>query len=190
MAKTETTPKKPKGPSPFEQVIKDHLDRVASEDPQFAEKYNAGLAGKKDIAACCRFITSEVRKTGRQGFTDDEIYGMAMHFYDEESIKAPDNAPQATVVVNREIQLSAEEVKQIREKARLEAEEKVRREELARIEAERKKAEERARKAAERAKQKEEARRAAEAARKEAQKKEQKRLEEEDLLFRFDIEED
>ena len=53
---------------------------MASEEPQFAEKYNAGLAGKKDIAACCRFITSEVRKmreaqqnyfrTRRKGYLD------------------------------------------------------------------------------------------------------------------------
>ncbi len=181
---------KEKGLNPYERVIKDHLDKVASGDPQFAEKYHAGLSGKKDIAACGRFVINEVKKTGREGFDDAEIYGLAVHFYDEEAIEAPASAPRAKVVINHEIQLSAEEMQKIREKARAEAEEKVRKEELARIEAERKKAEERARKAAEKAKKKEEERKAAEAARKEAQKKEQKRLEEEDLLFRFEIEED
>lgn len=176
--------------NPFETTIKAHLDKVAAEDPHFAEKYAAGLAGKKTIESCAKFIINQVEATGRQGFADDEIYGFAIHYYDEESIQAPASAPRATVVINHEIQLSAEEVKKIREKARAEAEEKVRKEELARIEAERKKAEERARKAAEKAKKKEEERKAAEAARKEAQKKEQKRLEEEDLLFRFEIEED
>jgi len=175
-------------PNPFETTIKAHLDKVAAEDPQFAEKYRAGLAGKKDIAACGRYIITQVRKIGREGFTDQEIYGMAVHFYDEEDLTAPGSAPGCKVVVNHEIQLSAAEVKKIQDDARREVEEKVRREELARIEKERQEAEKRARKAEEARKRAEERRKAKaeeEAARK---AEERRRLDEEDLLFRFDME--
>lgn len=175
--------------NPFETAIKAHLDKVAAEDPQFAEKYKAGLAGKKDIKACCDYIIVEVHKTHRKGFSDSEVYGIATHFYDEEGITAPGNVPQCNVVVNHEIQLSAQEVKKLRDSARKEAEEKVRKEELARIEKERQAAEKRAKKAEEarkRADDRRKAKAAEEAARKAA---ERKRLDEEDLLFRFDMEE-
>lgn len=126
----------------FELAIRSHLEKVASSDEVFREKYEAGLSDKKDIKACCNYICEEVRKTGRRGFADDEVYGMAVHFYDEESITPSGKSVGCTVVVNHEIKLSAEEVKKIREDARKEAEDKVRREEIARIENERKKAEE------------------------------------------------
>ena len=170
----------------FEKTIKAHLDKVAAEDQVFAEKYQAGLAGKKDIKSCCDFIILEVQKSRRRGFADDEIYGMAVHYYDEADIAAPDKAPQCQVVVNHEIQLSAAEVKKIQEDARREAEEKVRKEELARIEKERQAAAKRAEAAEKRRKAAEEKRKAEEARKRE----ERRKLEEEDLLFRFDMEED
>lgn len=67
----------------FEQTIKAYLDRRAAEDTLFAERY-ANPA--KTISQCCNFIISEVRKTGRKAFADEEIYGMAVHFYDEANI--------------------------------------------------------------------------------------------------------
>lgn len=151
----------------FEKSIKAHLDNRAKGDEPFAEKYNEGLAGKKSIAACCNYIISEVKKTGRSGFTDDEIFGMAVHFYDEKKIAAPSKNTHCKVVVNKEVKLTAAEIKKIQEEARREAEEKVRKEELARIDKERKAAAERARKAEERRKaedvrKKEEAKRRAE----------------------------
>lgn len=82
----------------FEKTIKAHLDRMAAADARFAAKYRDG---GKSVGDCCRYIISEVKKTGRSGFTDDEIYGMAVHFFDEEDVKAPDTVPQARVVVSR-----------------------------------------------------------------------------------------
>lgn len=168
----------------FEKALKAHLDKVAEQDPQFAEKYAAGLAGKKDIKSCGDYIILQVEQSRRKGFTDDEVYGMAVHYYDEEGITAPARAPQCHVVVNHEIQLSAEEVKQIQREAREKAEAKVRKEEEARIEKERKAAEKRAEAAEKRRKAAEEKRKAEEARKAE----ERRKLEEEDLLFRFDME--
>lgn len=136
----------------FEITIQEYLEKYASGDEAFAEKYREGLAGKKDVKSCCAYIIGQVKKTGRQGFTDDEIYGMAVHYYDERSIKPAQGSHNCKVVVNKEVKLSAEEVKRIQEAARKEAEDRVRREELARIEKERKQAEERARKAEEKRK--------------------------------------
>lgn len=168
----------------FEKTIKAHLDGVAERDPDgFGAKYREALARedkKKDITRCCNFIIEEVRKSGRRGFTDDEVFGMAIHFYDESNVTGPDKAPGGQVVVNHEVKLSAEEVKKIQESARKEAEEKVRREELERIEKARKAAEERARKAEERRKE--------EAERKAAEAKEKARME--GCLFLFEDEED
>lgn len=65
---------------PFAEAIKSYLDRRAAEDPQFAESY---ANPKKNIGECCDFIVSEVRKQNRTAMTDDEVYGLAVHYYDE-----------------------------------------------------------------------------------------------------------
>lgn len=47
-------------------------------------------------------------ESGRKGFADDEIYGMAVHYYDEDNIK--DVKPiDGRVVVNHTIELTDEE---------------------------------------------------------------------------------
>lgn len=75
----------------FETVIKAYLDNRAAQDPQFAVKY---ANEKKSIEECCKFIEAEVcdliaNKRGAQsyGMTDDEVYGLAVHYYDEADIK-------------------------------------------------------------------------------------------------------
>lgn len=65
---------------PFAEVIKSYLDRRAAEDPQFAESY---ANPKKSIGECCDYIVSEVRRQNRTAMTDDEVYGLAVHYYDE-----------------------------------------------------------------------------------------------------------
>lgn len=69
--------------NPFEKAIKAYLDRRAAEDQQFAERY---ANTSKSIPQCCNFIISEVRKTHRTAFADDEVYGLAVHYYDEANL--------------------------------------------------------------------------------------------------------
>lgn len=146
----------------FENAIREYLDVYAAGDEAFAAKYRDGLAAKKDITSCCNYIIATVKKTGRTGFTDPEIYGMAVHYYDEKSI-APSTAKAACkVVVNKEVKLSDEEVARIREAARKEAEDRVRRDELDRIEKERKAAQEKVRRAEEKRKAEQERKKEAE----------------------------
>ena len=88
--------------TPFENAIKEYLDARAKEDVKFAEKYSNG---KKSIEECCRFILGEMRKkakSGMYGATDAEVFGLAVHYYDEEGIKVETNV-SAEVVINREM---------------------------------------------------------------------------------------
>ena len=85
-----------KGTETFQKVIKDYLDKRAKDDELFASFYPNP---KKSVEECCDFIINEVKKSGRQGFCDEEIFGMAVHYYNEEDIKV-EKAPACTVVVN------------------------------------------------------------------------------------------
>ena len=69
-----------------------------------------------------------MQKSGCNGFEDDEIFGMATHYYDEEEIEVgkPINCQ---VVVNHTVELTEEE----KEQARQDAIAKLRDEEMAKM---------------------------------------------------------
>lgn len=133
--------------TPFENAINEYLDARAKEDVKFAEKYSNG---KKSIEECCRFILGEMKKKaagGMYGATDAEVFGLAVHYYDEEDVKVEKNV-SAEVVINRE--MTEEEKLQLErskdtEKKRIE-EDNRRREELKKRTAEDKKRKEQERK--------------------------------------------
>jgi hypothetical protein len=69
----------------FKQAIKAYLDKRAEEDSLFAPKY---ANEKKSIDECCSYIMGEARKRGNAiAISDEEVYGMAAHYYDEDDIK-------------------------------------------------------------------------------------------------------
>jgi len=71
----------------FEEAIKKYLDQRAAEDPQFAEKY---ANPKKTVAECCKFIVGEAfakKENNISCLPDAEVYGLAVHYYDEDDIK-------------------------------------------------------------------------------------------------------
>lgn len=90
-----------KGTKFFEETIKAYLDKRAKEDELFAKAY---AKEEKSISECCNYILQEVEKSGRSGFADEEIYGMAVHYYDEENIKAKEMPSNVRVVVNHKIE--------------------------------------------------------------------------------------
>lgn len=85
-----------KGSETFKKIIKAYLDKRAAEDELFAKDY---AKPGKNIDDCCDFIISEVKKSGRQGFDDDEIYGIAIHYYNEEEVSFTKNQ-NCTIVTN------------------------------------------------------------------------------------------
>ena len=115
----------------FKQTIQTYLENRAKSDELFAASY---AKPNKNIDECCNFILSEVQKSGCNGFSDEEVFGMAVHYYDEDDIKnvKPVNA---RVVVNHVVELTEEEKKAAKEAALKEYEAK----EMKRIEEARKK---------------------------------------------------
>jgi len=98
----------------FKRVIKAELDKRAAEDDLFAACY---AKPNKNIDQCIDFIFQEVEKSGCHGFDDEEIYGMAVHYYEEDDLGAIKGA-SGSVVVNHHIDLSDEEKEALRESAR------------------------------------------------------------------------
>ena len=69
----------------FNAIIQENMEQRADSDPLFAPKFSNP---NKSIAECCRYILGEARKRGNAVFmSDDEVFGMAIHYYDEENIK-------------------------------------------------------------------------------------------------------
>jgi hypothetical protein len=125
----------------FKNTIKAYLDKRAAEDTLFAQTY---AKENKNLDECCNYILQEVKKSGCCGFDDDEIYNMAIHYYDEDDIK--DVKPvSAKVVVNHTVELSDEEKAEAKEKAKADYE----KEQLAKLKEEERKREEKERKAKE-----------------------------------------
>ena len=126
--------------TPFENAIKEYLDARAKEDVKFAEKYSNG---KKSIEECCRFILGEMKKKaagGMYGATDAEVFGLAVHYYDEEDIKVEKNV-SAEVIINRELTEEEKQEFKKRKEAKDKTEEQLKEEDKKRKEQERKKKE-------------------------------------------------
>lgn len=102
-----------KGTDIFKRTIHTYLVKRAASDELFAEKY---ANPDKNIENCCTYILNQVQKSGCNGFADDEIYSMAVHYYDEDNIEV--GKPMNThVVVNHVVELTAEEKEQARKDA-------------------------------------------------------------------------
>lgn len=90
----------------FGETIEEYLSKMAERDPLFAEKF---CNPNKNSEDCVTYILNQVSKSGINGFTDDEIYSMAVHYYVEENID-PGKPLQCQVVVNHQVQLTEEEI--------------------------------------------------------------------------------
>lgn len=102
-----------KGKDRFKEVIKEYLDDRAAKDALFAERY---ANTKKNIDDCAEYIFSEVKKSGRMGFADEEIYGIAVHYYDEDNLQF-ENVGDMEVIVNQAVELTEEEKAKARQEA-------------------------------------------------------------------------
>jgi hypothetical protein len=98
----------------FKTTIENKLNEMAAADDNLAA--NLQKEGK-NIDDCVTYILNRVQKSGCNGFTDDEIFGMAIHYYDEDDIKVG-NPINTRVVVNHRVELTADDKKQAKEEAR------------------------------------------------------------------------
>lgn len=97
----------------FKRTIQAYLEQRAAEDILFAETYRKE---GKNIDDCITYILNTVKASGCNGFTDGEIYSMAVHYYDEDDIEIG-NPICCQVCVNHTVELTEEEKAEARRKA-------------------------------------------------------------------------
>ena len=70
----------------FKQVIQSYLEQRAKRDSLFATSF---AKQSKNIDECCNYIIGEAKKRGDNAvfMSDDEVFGLAVHYYDEDDIK-------------------------------------------------------------------------------------------------------
>lgn len=97
----------------FKRTIQAYLEERAMEDELFAAKFDNP---DKSIDDCITYILNWVQRSGCNGFCDDEIYGQAIHYYEEKDIEVG-KPLDCKVMVNRHIELTEEEKAQARQDA-------------------------------------------------------------------------
>ena len=90
-----------------------YLEQRAEEDTLFAKKYRNPA---KNIDECVTHILNYVQKSGCNGFTDGEIYGQAIHYYEENEIEVG-KPMNCQVVVNHVVELTEEDKAEARQNA-------------------------------------------------------------------------
>lgn len=102
-----------KGTEHFKQTIQAFLEQRAAEDELFAVSYRNPA---KNIDDCITYILNYVQKSGCNGFSDDEIFGQVLHYYDEADIEVG-KPIDCNVVVNHTVELTEEEKAEARQQA-------------------------------------------------------------------------
>lgn len=93
------------GTEHFTRTISEYLNLRAATDPLFAPNL---AKPHKNIEDCITYILKQVQQSGCNGFEDDEIYSMAVHYYDEDNLEVGSHVA-CHVVVNHTIVLTEEE---------------------------------------------------------------------------------
>ena len=97
----------------FQTAIQSYLEQRAEYDELFARSYRNPL---KNIEDCITYILNYVQKSGCNGFDDDEIFGQAVHYYDEADIEVG-KPIDCKVIVNHHVELTEEEKTEARKEA-------------------------------------------------------------------------
>jgi len=110
-----------KGSENFKKVILAYVQQEASVNSEFHSQFHNP---KKNIDDCIKYILNTVKNSGSNGFTDKEVYDMALFYY-KNDVEVKD-MPQGSVVVNHHVELTPEEIAEAKKAAveRVIAEEK------------------------------------------------------------------
>lgn len=102
-----------KASNPFKEAIKAYLDQRAANDELFAATYQKE---NKNLEECCNYVMQRAKSEGCVGYTDEEVFGWAVHYYDEDDIK--NIKPVAgKVVVNHKVELSEDDIQKAKQDA-------------------------------------------------------------------------
>lgn len=102
----------------FKEAIKSYLDERARTDELFAKSY---AKENKNLDECCSYIMGEAKKLGNAVcISDNEVFGMAVHYYDEDDIKVnklPAGTRAAASISPQPAKLTEEDKQRAREEA-------------------------------------------------------------------------
>lgn len=100
----------------FKRTIQDYVNVRANTDEEFSRKVQKP---GKSIDECCKFILNTVKESGCNGFEDDEIYSIVVHYFDEDNLDPKYLKDiNGQCVVNHKVELSEDEKKELKEKAK------------------------------------------------------------------------
>ncbi|MBF4484410.1 PcfK-like family protein [Flavobacterium sp. CSZ] len=89
----------------FKEAIQNYLEKRAAEDELFAVTYKKE---NKSLEECCNYIMNCAQSGGCGGYSDNEVFGWAVHYYDEDDIKNIKSV-SGKVIVNHSVELSEED---------------------------------------------------------------------------------
>ena len=101
------------GTEQFTRTISEYLNLRAATDPLFAPNL---AKPHKNIEDCITYILKQVQQSACNGFEDDEIYSMAVHYYNEDDLDVGSRVA-CHVVVNHTLVLTEEEKAEARKQA-------------------------------------------------------------------------
>lgn len=97
----------------FKTVIEQQTRLISQTNHQLAEALNKD---GKNIDDCLKYIIMTVKKSGLNGFADQEVFDMATNYYLSDNIDLTGDL-NCQVVVNRVVHLTDEEKTKAKEKA-------------------------------------------------------------------------
>jgi hypothetical protein len=97
----------------FKETIKAYLDKRASEDELFAVTYKKE---NKNLDECCNYVMKCAKDGGCGGYSDDEVFGWAVHYYDEDDIKNI-KPVSGKAIVNHSVELTEEDKAEVKAEA-------------------------------------------------------------------------
>lgn len=106
-----------KASNAFKETIKAYLDKRASEDELFAVTYQKE---NKNLDKCCNYVVQCAKEGNCGGYADEEVFGWAVHYYDEDDIKNT-KPVSGKVIVNHTVELTEEDKAEVKAKAMKEA---------------------------------------------------------------------
>lgn len=98
----------------FKESIKSYLEEWAMTDEAALAAYTDK---DKKLDDCVTYILNQVKKSGVNGFADQEIFNMAIEYYTTKDIKVGGAIKSGQVVINRTVELTDEEKAKAKEKA-------------------------------------------------------------------------
>lgn len=100
----------------FQQAIQSYLEERAKTDELFAQSY---AKKNKNIDECRSYILGEAKKRGNAvAISDAEVFGMAVHYYDEDDIKVNKMPANVKASVSSSISKPVELTEEDKEAAR------------------------------------------------------------------------